>query len=147
MVTDFNPDSIFKILPTFSPNKFMNDTYEEIEKRITENSQVVDHKLLKKNITDFKDEENEYLITVKYLIEESTLDENNKLVKTQKYYSVNSECSKNRDVLIDTCPNCGGKIKDSTLLRCKYCNTILPKVEKETSNDDWTIKEVQIIDK
>ncbi len=124
----FNPDSIFKTLPTFSNKNFFNQTEIEIKKKLDLN----DIKIIKKEIIDFKDETDKYIII-------SIFKYKNKNI--EKTITVTSENNKN--ITITNCPNCGGKIKDPTLLRCKHCNSIINN--KNKNNNEWTI--VDIINK
>lgn len=122
----FNPDSIFKTLPTFSNKNFFNQTEIEIKNKLDLN----DIKIIKKEIIDFKDEKDKYIII-------SIFKYKNKNI--EKTITVTSE--NNKHTTITNCPNCGGKIKDSTLLRCKHCNSIINN--KNINNNEWTIVDIK----
>ena len=133
----FDPDSIFKILPTFAKNKFLNDTFEELKNKVNNK----DLKVSNKTIEDFKEEDNRYVIISKY---ECKIDNENDSSKNKKeIYLVTSINNKNNDTY--TCPNCGGKIKDVTMLRCKYCNAILPNMQNGSNTNNWQIDKFEKI--
>ena len=146
----FNPDSIFKTLPTFSSKKFEDNIKNIVTNLYTGNSDqvrdLVENRLLNTEtlnnlkITDYKitgfiEENDQYIITSKVLIE---YDKKNK--------STLNITSINKKVVHDEvrCPVCGGKIKDITKLRCTYCGTILPN-NTEINNDKWIVYNIEKI--
>ena len=131
----FDPDSIFKILPTFAKNKFLNDTFEELKNKVNNK----DLKVSNKTIEDFKEEDNRYVIISKYECKIDNESNSNK----KETYRVTSINNKNNDTY--TCPNCGGKIKDVTMLRCKYCNAILPNMQNGSNTNNWQIDKFEKI--
>lgn len=133
--TTFDPDSIFKILPTFAKNKFLNDTFEELKDKVNNKDLKVSDKI----IEDFKDEDNRYIIITKYECKIDNESDSNK----KETYRVTSINNKNNDTY--TCPNCGGKIKDVTMLRCKYCNAILPNMQNGSNTNNWQIDKFEKI--
>ena len=133
--TTFDPDSIFKILPTFAKNKFLNDTFEELKDKVNNKDLKVSDKI----IEDFKDEDNRYIIITKYECKIDNESNSNK----KETYRVTSINNKNNDTY--TCPNCGGKIKDVTMLRCKYCNAILPNMQNGSNTNNWQIDKFEKI--
>ena len=134
----FSPDIILKTIPTFSNKKYFDQIFELLKKDIEQNNTIKNITILKKEIIDFKEEQNKYLITSKiklnYIQEET---------KTIKEYTLLTE-NKTIDENITNCPICGGKIKDITKLRCKYCDSILPKIEPKTSINNWIITEIKV---
>lgn len=122
----FDPDSIFKKLPTFSNKNFFNQIEIELKKKLDLN----DIKIIKKEIIDFKEEKEKYIII-------STFKYKNKNI--EKIVTVTSE--NNKHTTITNCPNCGGKIKDPTLLRCKHCASIINN--KSKNNNNWTIIDIK----
>ncbi|MBE6151139.1 MAG: transposase [Firmicutes bacterium] len=125
-IKEFDPDSIFKTLPTFSNKNFFNQTEIEVKNKLNLN----DIKIIKKEIIDFFEETDKYIII-------SVFKYKNKNV--EKTITVTSENNKN--ITITNCPNCGGKIKDPTLLRCKHCNSIINNTNKR--NNNWTITDIK----
>lgn len=124
----FNPDSIFKKLPTFSNKDFFDKTEIDLKNKLELN----DIKILKKEIIDFKDEPDKYIITSNFKIKTNDLEE---------ILTITSEKNKQNNNLITNCPTCGGKIKDINILRCKYCDSILPN-NKNISHNTWTITDI-----
>ncbi len=131
----FDPDSIFKILPTFTKNKFLNDTFEELKDKVNNK----DLKISNRVIEDFKEEDNRYVIITKYECKINNESDKNK----KETYRVTSINNKNNDTY--TCPNCGGKIKDVTMLRCKYCSAILPNIQNNNNANIWQIDKFEKI--
>lgn len=125
-IKEFDPDSIFKTLPTFSNKNFFNQTEIEVKNKLNLN----DIKIIKKEIIDFFEETDKYIII-------SVFKYKNKNI--EKTITVTSENNKN--ITITSCPNCGGKIKDPTLLRCKHCNSIINNTNKR--NNNWTITDIK----
>ena len=117
----FNPDSIFKKIPTFSNKTF----FENIENHLKQENEEI--KIIKKEIIDFKDETDKYIIISLFKTKENE-NEKNIIITSEKY--------KDNYIEITNCPTCGGKIKDTTITRCKYCSTPLPKKKNKT---EWEI--------
>lgn len=137
---NFDPDSIFKIIPTFSNKKFFDKTFETLKKEIEKDETIKNIIILKKEIINFEETENKFIFTTKFKVN-YTQTKDNKETKIEKNYTTTTEKSKKNS--LNTCPTCGGKIKDNTLLRCKYCDTILPKNENITELD-WVITEIKV---
>lgn len=123
-IKNFNPDSIFKKLPNFSNKTF----FENIENYLKEKNENI--KIIKKEIIDFKNEKDKYIIICLFKTKEEDL-EKELLITTEKY--------KENNIEYINCPTCGGKIKDISIARCKYCSTLLPK--KNTST--WEITDIK----
>lgn len=125
-IKKFDPDSIFKILPTFSNKNFFNQTETEVKNKLDLN----DIKITQKEIIEFFEETDKYIIisVFKY--------KNKNIEKTIIATSEN-----NKNITITNCPNCGGKIKDQTLPRCKHCNNIINHTNK--INNNWTIIDIK----
>ena len=121
----FNPDSIFKKIPTFSNKSF----FENIEKNLKEDNEEL--KIIKKEIIDFKDETDKYTIISLFKIKENDI-ENTLTITSEKY--------KDNYTPIINCPTCGGKIKDMSLTRCKFCSTPL---QKKKNTNDWEIVKIK----
>ena len=135
---NFNSDSIFKILPSFSKNNFFNTTYEELKNKTS----LDDCTLKNKKIIDFREETDKYVITSQLTFERKIENEKNKSqsIETSNYVitsikekNINSDCR---------CPNCGGKIKDITKLRCQYCGSILPPIDSNNTSE-WQIEKFE----
>lgn len=141
---NFNPDSIFKIIPTFSNKKFFEGTYKKLEKNIlNKNKNTTNIILIKKGIIDFKNEPNKYIIKSEFIV--NFLDE--KKQKKNHKYIITSENSKENN-LFDRCPTCGGKIKDTFLLRCTYCHSILSSNKSINNiNNNWKLINIEEIKK
>jgi DNA-directed RNA polymerase subunit RPC12/RpoP len=149
---EFNPDSIFKTLPTFSSKNFednikevitnlytgnVDKTKHHIKEELTTNTEVLEEfKINDFKIIDFIEEDNRYLIKSKLLIECGPKKE-----KIKKILNITSVNKKSVQAEI-RCPVCGGKIKDPTKLRCIHCGTILPN-NNELNNDKWIIEEIE----
>lgn len=145
--SDFNFDSIFKILPSFSPNKILSDNFNKLKDEIMKDSHIKKVKLVDKRITYFEEIDNGYLMKVQYITEENYLDDDDKYDKKRKckYEVILNNIKK--DIALQTCPVCGGKIKDPTLLRCKFCGSILPVSDNSNNNtDEWTFEKHEKID-
>lgn len=133
-IKEFNSDSIFKTLPTFSIKKYEEDTKKEITNKLKNNDNsfnITDFKII-----DFKEEENKYIIKSWASIETGT-----KKNKEKNFYTITSTNTKiiNKDA---RCPQCGGKIKDITRLRCKHCGSILPN-NNNINNDEWITENIE----
>ena len=132
----FDADSIFKTIPTFATGKFFNETFEELKNKIIKKGKVKDVILKDKSITDFKDNNDKYIIETEFIVEENDSNGNKMNNKYKVISHSNKEVTK-----YDVCPNCGGKIKDPTKLRCKYCGNILPKTETKATK--WKIEKFE----
>ena len=137
---NFNPDSIFKTIPTFSNKKFFDKTFETLKKDIEKDETIKNIIILKKEIINFEEKDNKYIFTTKFKIN-YTQTQDNKEIKIEKNYTTTTE--KSKKIILEQCPTCGGKIKDNTLLRCKYCDSILPKNENIVELD-WVITEIKV---
>lgn len=122
----FNPDSIFKKIPNFSNKIFFETTINDLKKEL----KTDDIKTTQIKLIDFEEVENTYLIISSFKTKE-------------KNYLITSTKEKNINTIV-FCPTCGGKVKDQTLLRCKHCDTILPKRKNSTSNN-WIITNIKEI--
>lgn len=143
--SDFNSDSIFKILPSFSPNKILNDNFNKLKEEIMKDSNIKKIKLVNSQITSFEEIPSGYLLKAQYITIENYLEDNDKYdKKRQCKYEVILNNVKN-DVTVATCPICGGKIKDPTLLRCKFCDSIL-SFPNNNNNDEWNFEKYEKID-
>lgn len=143
----FDPDSIFKEIPTFSNKKFYETTSEELKKHILkEDKELIEVNFINKNIIDFQVTNKKYIITSEFITEEK------KEIETDQYkYIVTSEKNKetkehketksNENKKVTNCPNCGGKIKDPTQKRCLHCGNLLTKETKSQRN--WKIIETE----
>ena len=126
---NFNTDSIFKKIPDFSNQAF----FETIKNELKEKLNLNDLETIKKEIIYFKEETDKYIIISSINI---------KYDNNEKTYTITSEKNKNTEDNYIVCPTCCGKIKDITLLRCKHCDSILPKYE-HTNNNIWKIIEIK----
>lgn len=156
--TSFDKDFIIKELPTFSFKLFYNDIeatflnlltakdehdLEELKDKISEpvlanidyQNQSSNLKIVNKNIIDFQKKTDYFEIKVAITIE----DEQGQTKDYEVLFHNNRHVSK-----YNTCPNCGGKIKDPTLLRCNYCSYILPQA---TPEQIWVLSSYQETEK
>lgn len=158
---EFNADSIFKILPTFSPKKFIDGTSTSMILLLSSKSSKLpeekkenfkDENLINENIDDlaninieefkildFEEKEDKYII-------KSLLVLNHKIGKRktgEKSYTIVSENLKETSNDL-RCPYCGGKVKDTTKLRCGFCGSIYPPFEK-VNNSKWVISKIEKI--
>lgn len=140
----FDPDSIFKEIPTFSNKKFYDTTGENLKKKLLkEDDELIEINIIDKKIKDFNSEESKYIITSEYAVEVK------KEIEKDRYkYIVTSEKSKEipkePKTRLTSCPTCGGKIKDYTLKRCKHCGSPLEKENKESMI--WKITKLEKMD-
>jgi len=135
---NFNVDSIFKTLPTFSNKNFFKEIYEQLEKEIKKVNDKTEIKILEKKIIDFQKKENKYIITSIFKIEfTDDLKE-----KKEQTYTIISEQQKIKSITLTNCTNCGGKIKSNNDTRCKYCHSLLPSNNNEI--ETWIIKDIKI---
>ena len=133
-VKEFDPDSIFKVLPTFSSKKFEDETKEELAIKLKDENTNLN--IIGFKITDFKEEEDKYIIK-----SWANIETGEKKTKVNSYYTVTS-INKKLEKKEVRCPVCGGKIKDLTKLRCTYCGSILPN-NNEINNDEWKIESIE----
>jgi len=147
----FNSDSIFKTLPNFSNQNFYEKTFEDLKDNLKKENNLININtiiVIKKDIIDFKNELDKYIITSEFIINYENNNKTGELNIKNKYeekYIITSEKQK-KDTTHSNCPTCGGKIKDPTLLRCKYCDTIIAKTNSNTKND-WEITNIKKMDK
>lgn len=144
----FDPDSIFKVIPTFSNKKFFEKTFEDLKKEINKTNDIMEEvekiDLIDKKITDFQDKEDKYIITSKFVVDckfKLKWDDLERIT-----YIITSENTKKATTkVITNCPNCGGKIKDTSKGRCLYCGNKFENIntqeQKETKNN-WIITNI-----
>lgn len=150
---EFDVDSIFKLLPSFSNKKFSEETSTALIQLLTGNTDIsiINKDLIDKykekyenielkdfKILDFTENDNSY--EIKSIISfDHKIDKKKTETLIYKLVSVNT-----KDTKIERCPTCGGKIKDNTKLRCEFCGSILPNT-KNVNNDEWIIEEIEKI--
>ena len=133
-IKDFNPDSIFKVLPTFSSKKFEEETKRDLNNELKNNDDSF--KITDFKITDFKEDNDKYTIKSWASIETGY-----KKNKETNFYTITS--INNRTINKDLrCPVCGGKVKDPTKLRCMHCGSILPN-NNTINNDEWKTESIE----
>ncbi|MBR4262073.1 MAG: hypothetical protein IKQ35_01755 [Bacilli bacterium] len=133
-IKEFDPDSIFKVLPTFSSKKFEDETKEELAIKLKDENTNLN--IIGFKITDFKEEEDKFIIK-----SWANIETGEKKTKVNSHYTVTS-INKKLEKKEVRCPVCGGKIKDLTKLRCTYCGSILPN-NNEINNDEWKIESIE----
>ena len=158
---EFDADSIFKILPTFSPKKFKDGTSTSMKLLLSSKSTKLpeekkenfkDESLINENlddladinieefkILDFSEHEDKYLIKSLLVISHKI----GKRKKDEKAYTLVSENPKEATDNL-RCPYCGGKVKDQTKLRCNFCGSIYPPFKK-VNNSKWVITKIEKI--
>ncbi|MBQ7105847.1 MAG: zinc ribbon domain-containing protein [Bacilli bacterium] len=146
---NFNPDSIFKELPTFSNKKFFEDTEKELTKILQKKqSDIIDVDATNHKIINFETNENNYIITSHFKVKIKIKPQDETIEKSEEIkYLVISEKSKEikvTDINHTKCPTCGAKIKDNTKTKCLKCGSKLEK--KKVHKNDWSIKETKKMD-
>lgn len=141
----FNPDSIFKDIPTFSNKKFFELTSENFKKALIkqekEITKIAKINIINQSIVDFKNEDKKYIITTEFIINYSE-----KETTPQKgiKYCVTSEKSKETNSNpLTKCLNCGGKLKENTKNRCIHCGN---PIKKENNTPTWEITNIKKMD-
>jgi hypothetical protein len=121
-------------MPNFSNQAFFETIKNELKSKLNlENFEIIN-----KEIIDFKEETDKYILTSSINIKYNNNNNNNNNNKT---YTITSQKNKNNVTNHITCPTCFGKVKDITLLRCIHCDSILPRYQQ--TNNNWKIIEIK----